>query len=84
MKYQTQIKVISKDKKINLTNYATTFNLNEDTKCGEFKTQIRSTLNFMNELKVVEEVLYLGNKKLEDDQILPTQSGLEYNLIFEK
>ncbi len=80
MRYQTQVTTKFKNKG-NLQKYVTSFNLNENITVLEFKTEIKKTLKFLEVYSVENEIVYLGNNKLEDTDIVPSdKSGLQFFL----
>lgn len=80
MKYQLQITAKHKDLGT-LQNYVTSFNLTENMNSLDFKAEIKKTIKFLDRYTVEQEILYLGNNKLKDTDIVPmNKSGLQYYL----
>jgi len=84
MRYQTQITVKLKDQS-NLQNYVTSFNLNDDLKVVDFKTEIKKTTKFLDLYTIEKEIVYLGSKELKNDDVVPSdKSGLQYYMELTK
>ena len=81
MKHSIQIKVILEKNESVLRNYSTLVDTPENISSIDFKTNIKNSLSHLERFQEVKQVLWLGNKELKDDEIVPQKSGLEYNLI---
>lgn len=81
MRQNIQIKILKKDEKSVLTNYVTNLDFNPSETVLNQKTVIKSSISNVETFDVEEEILWYGNKKLKDDELMPLRSGLEYNLI---
>lgn len=81
MRQNIQIKILKKDEKSVLTNYVTSLDFNPSETVLNQKTVIKSSISNFETFDIQEEILWHGNKKLKDDELMPLRSGLEYNLI---
>ena len=79
MRTNIQIKLLQKDRTI--SNYVTNIELTEGALVSEAKSVCKSKFTEFVSEKIDKEVFYFGNKELQDTEVVPNKSGLEYNLI---
>ncbi len=79
MKTNIQIKIFKKNTVI--TNYVTGFKISETFSILDFKNLIKSDIKQLPAHTIIDEVFYVGNKKLNDNDVVPISSGLEYNIF---
>lgn len=81
MKYQVQIKLLKSDSQNAISNYSTFLDSTENVTSSDFKQVCKSSIPQSANFSVEKEVLYFRNKELNDTDVVPTKSGLEYNLF---
>lgn len=79
MRTNIQIKLLQGDRTI--SNYLTGVDLRDGALVSEAKTICKSKFTEFVSDKIEKEVFYHGNKELQDTDVVPNKSGLEYNLI---
>ena len=81
MRHSVQIKVIIEKGEKLLRNYSTLVEMPDGVTTSNFKSNIKNNLISLERFEEVKQILWLGNKELKDDEVVPFKSGLEYNLI---
>ena len=81
MRQNIQIKVLSSGSTNALTNYVTNLDIPKDSKISEVKGLCKSNIPGSNSFEVVDEIIWFGSKKTNDNDIFMFKSGYEYNLF---
>ena len=83
MRQNIQVKIIYSSGDT-ISNYVSNFNLPEPAICSDVKNIIKSQISGSDAFTIEREVLYFGNKKLKDEDIVPKYPGAEYNIFIKK
>lgn len=78
-KFNIQIKIIKSGN--TLSNYVIPIEVNVGENVLNIKNRCRTMIKNINQNKVSEDILYVGNRKLNNDNVIKDFYGLEYNLI---
>ena len=81
MRQNIQIKILKNSGDTIVTNYVTSLDLQSSATTLTQKSIIKSSISNIDTFEIENEILWWGNKKLKDDEIVQLRSGLEYNLI---
>jgi hypothetical protein len=83
MKYVIQLKVIKQSNQGNeiIQNFVTPFDTNSTQTVGELKQTCFSKIKNLNKLSKISEDFWIYDKKITDEnQIISSTNGLEYDL----
>jgi hypothetical protein len=82
MRYTIQSKVINEKRKEHKSYGVTSHDSDVELTVAEIKDIFKKKIFNYDKLDIKEEILYFGNKVLDNPSaVIPTKSGLEYNII---